>query len=156
MRRKGSEPVTSARLALVTLSLLAGCATTPPQPPPTDLSAICHEVFRRVDRAVAEAGVADGMAARMAGFPYLRVNRFLASYAEEELDDARFGEWVNRMRALGTEAWAVEIANLPAPRCSVTSCGSWARGLHGRAPRWWNARGAWLPPTWPTRPAARR
>src|SRR5688572_7770078 len=99
--------------SLVTLFLvLAGCATAPP--PPTDLSAICHEVFRRVDRAVAEAGVADGMAARVAGFPYLRVNRFLASYAEEELDDARFAEWMNQMVTLGTHAWAIEIANLPA------------------------------------------
>src|SRR5688572_18703752 len=115
--------------SLVTLFVvLAGCATAPPQPPPTDLSAICHEVFRRVDHAVTQAGVADGMAARVAGFPYLRVNRFLASYAEEELDDARFGEWVNRMMALGTEAWAVEIANLPVERAEVLGHELWKLG----------------------------
>ena len=121
-------PVTVHRSLVTLILLLAGCASSPPQPPPTGLSAICHEVFRRVDRAVAEAGVADGMAARVAGFPYLRVNRFLASYAEEELDDARFGEWVNRMRALGTEAWAVEIANLPVERAEVLGHELWKLG----------------------------
>jgi hypothetical protein len=109
------------------LFFLAGCATAPPQPP-ADLKAICHEVFRRVDRAVAEAGVADGMAARMAGFPYLRVNRFLASYAEEELDGARYAEWMNRMMALGTEAWANELANLPAERAEGLGHELWKLG----------------------------
>src|SRR5688572_27367865 len=107
------------------LFFLAGCAIAPPQPPSTDPIAICHEVFRRVDRAVAEAGVADGMAARVAGFPYLRVNRFLASYAEEELDDGRFAEWMNRMVTLGAHAWAIEIANLPAEPAEVLGHELW-------------------------------
>jgi hypothetical protein len=107
------------------LFFLAGCATAPSQPPAADPIAICHEVFRRVDGTVAEAGVADGMAARVAGFPYLRVNRFLASYAEEELDDARFAEWMNRMMALGTEAWSIELANLPAERAEVLGHELW-------------------------------
>jgi hypothetical protein len=110
---------------LVTLLLLAGCASSPPQPSSADPIAVCHEVFRRVDRAVAEAGVADGMAARVTGFPYLRVNRFLASYAEEELDDARFAEWMNRMVALGTHAWAIEIANLPVEPAEVLGHELW-------------------------------
>ena len=64
------------------LALLAGCAVAPRQPAATGPEAQCYEVFLRVDRAVAEAGVQDGMAARVAGFPYLRASRFLASYTQ--------------------------------------------------------------------------
>jgi hypothetical protein len=71
------------------------------------------EVFRRVDAAVAHAGVADGMAARVAGFPYLRVNRFLASYAGEDMTDAQFGDWMRHLAALGADGHAVELGNLP-------------------------------------------
>ena len=96
-------------------TLLAGCATAPaPRADFKEEGAACTEVFRRVDQAVARAGVADGMAARVTGFPYLRVNRFLASYAREEMTDARFAEWKDRMIALGSQAYAAELANLPA------------------------------------------
>jgi hypothetical protein len=67
-----------------------------------------------VDRAVEEAGIGDGMAARIAGFPYLRASRFLASYAQDDLSEAQFDQWLGRMMALGREAHRVELANLPA------------------------------------------
>jgi len=105
--------------ALVCIALLAGCAVAPPRSAPAGPYAGCYEVFRRVDRAVAEAGVADGMAARIDGFPYLRASRFLASYAGEGMDDARFTAWMNRMIALGNQAYEVEIANLPAARAEA-------------------------------------
>ena len=108
--------------------VMAGCAATPPQPSAGDANATCHEVFRRVDAAVAAAGVGDGMAARVAGFPYLRVSRFLASYAEDDLDDARFREWIRRMTALGAEAWAVELANLPADQAEQLGHELWRLG----------------------------
>ena len=81
---------------------------------PSDERAECIEVFRRVDAAVVRAGVADGMAARVAGFPYLRVNRFLASYAGEEMTAAQFAGWMGRLVALGTDGHAVELGNLAA------------------------------------------
>ena len=108
--------------------MLSGCVALPPQPPAADLKAVCHEVFRRVDRAVAEAGVGDGMAARVPGFPYLRVSRFLASYAGEPLDGDRFGDWMSRMTTLGTEAWAIELANLPAQRAEELGHELWKLG----------------------------
>jgi len=105
--------------------LLAGCAVAPPQPAASGPEAECREVFRRVDQAVAEAGVQDGMAARVAGFPYLRASRFLASYAGEEMDDARFADWMSRMIALGRQAHAIEVANLPADRAERLGHSLW-------------------------------
>lgn len=100
--------------ACLLATLLAGCAT--PLSPRVDASADaqseCIEVFRRVDAAVVRAGVVDGMAARVAGFPYLRVNRFLASYAGEEMTAAQFAGWMRRLVALGTDGYAVELGNL--------------------------------------------
>ena len=74
---------------------------------------------------MAEAGVQDGMAARVAGFPYLRVSRFLASYADEEMSDAQFAEWMNRMIALGRQAHAIEIANLPVDQAEALGHALW-------------------------------
>src|SRR4029077_16137747 len=94
------------------LFLLAGCATpTLRIEAPAGERAQCVEVFRRVDAAVSRAGVADGMAARVAGFPYLRVNRFLASYAGQVTGGA-FADWMGRLVALGSDGYAVELGNL--------------------------------------------
>jgi hypothetical protein len=92
---------------------LAGCAVAPGRPT-TGPEAQCHELLQRVDEAVAAAGVQDGMAARIDGFPYLRANRFVASYALEELSTAQFDQWFGRMVTLGREAYRVELSNLPA------------------------------------------
>jgi hypothetical protein len=99
---------------LFCVALLAGCAIAPRQDFAGDPAAECREVFRRVDRAVAEAGVQDGMTARIEGFPYLRADRFLASYAAQVLDGPQFAEWMRRLTALGSRAHAIEIANLSA------------------------------------------
>ena len=103
-------------VTLLWAALLAGCAVAPPQRPAIGPEAQCYEVFQRVDRAVAEAGVQDGMAARVAGFPYLRASRFLASYTRDDLSEAQFDAWMGRMMALAREAHRVELANLPAAR----------------------------------------
>lgn len=114
--------VSSPRQSIAALLVLAGataCApvtfrpTQLPQPVPAAARS-CAEVFHRVDQAVVEAGATDGMAATVDGFPYLRVNRFLASYAHDDLDDAQFREWVSRMTALALESYEFETANLPA------------------------------------------
>ena len=111
--------------AYCSLVLLAGCAVTPQQPPATGPEAECREVFRRVDSAIAAAGVADGMAARVDGFPYLRASRFLASYAREEMSDAQFAEWMNRLIALGRQAHAIEVANLAAGEAEALGHALW-------------------------------
>ncbi len=56
-------PLTADRLLapLAFCALLAGCAVAPRQDASAGPEAECREVFRRVDRAVAAAGVADGI-----------------------------------------------------------------------------------------------
>ena len=54
----------------------------------------------------------DAGAFRVEGYPYLRVNRFLASFRAEVRDTAAFGAWVEQMQALDQEARRYEIANL--------------------------------------------
>ncbi|MCC7487532.1 MAG: hypothetical protein IT529_21370 [Burkholderiales bacterium] len=97
------------------LAALAGCAAAPAHRTAGagDERADCVEVFRRIDAAVDRAGTGDGMSARVAGFPYLRVDRFLASHAAEPMPDAAFAQWMRRMAALGAQAHAIEIGNLP-------------------------------------------
>jgi len=115
-------PVTARHTSLVTRHLgaalvcaaLASCAVAPSPRHATGEEARCYVLFEHVDRAVEEAGVGDGMAARVAGFPYLRASRFLASYTRNELSEAQFDQWVGRMMTLGREAHRVELANLPA------------------------------------------
>jgi len=98
---------------------------------------LCTEILQKIDAAVDEAGVADGMTARVAGFPHLRVNRFLASYASEVLDRNQFGEWINHMRLLGTQAYEFELANL-----SPESTARLEAALQETAPRYQNAGAA--------------
>jgi len=93
----------------------AGCATTVWKPPAAtgDELARCERLFEALDNAVQAAGVRDGGATPVKGFPYLRVNRFLASYRWESMSPEATAWWVERMRRLDEEARAMELANLP-------------------------------------------
>jgi hypothetical protein len=74
----------------------------------------CANYFEVLDQAVLEAGVADRQSRRVQGFPYLRVNRFLASFADQRLAEPALTAWVDRLASLDREARKAEIANLPA------------------------------------------
>jgi len=115
-------------VALFGAALLAGCAVAPTGDRHADPVAECREVYRRVDQAVAGAGVADGMAARVAGFPYLRVNRFLASYSGDTMSDAQFADWMSRMIELGRRGYEVELANLPTEHAEALGIALWDVG----------------------------
>ena len=73
----------------------------------------CSSLFVRVDRAISRAGVKDTQAARIAGFPYLRLNRFLASFRDEVTTDAAFDAWLDRLQRLSEQGYSVELRNLP-------------------------------------------
>jgi hypothetical protein len=74
----------------------------------------CAEWFARLDARVAEARVRDAQDARVAGFPYLRVNRLLASLRPlAETNDIALNALADRMLALDREARRYEIMNLP-------------------------------------------
>ena len=99
------------------LGALAGaCASQAPWPPPPAAASaadVCHALFAAVDARVEEAGVGDAQYARIEGFPYLRIDRFLADPAARPAatGDA-FPVWVRALRARDAEARRVELRNL--------------------------------------------
>ena len=111
------------RLALLLLAALAaGCASYGPRDfvPEArylrggDAVAECARFIGGLDRAVWSAGVADVQEARIAGFPYARINRFLAAPWRPGPEAAEFDAWARRLLQLDRTARGHEIANLPA------------------------------------------
>ena len=95
--------------------LLAGCglvAVHPAASPP--LECVAH--FVSWDQRVADAGVGDGGSHRLAGYPYLRSNRFLASFgdgiAADPADSVRVSAWLEHLRRLDMQARRIELQNL--------------------------------------------
>lgn len=104
------------RLSILPVILLLGaCAVAPPSlPPPTDAAAArCIDLYATLDRAVAEHGTTPSYPVRIEGFPYLRVDRFLASYREQPLDRAEREAWLERLARLDLVAREVELKSLP-------------------------------------------
>jgi hypothetical protein len=107
--------------------LLAGCATPPVWP--TRISdggsaGNCRDFFASLDQQIAEAGVMDSGAFRVKDYPYLRANRFLASFREEAMDSKAFATWMDHMQTLDQESREYEIANLPADAPALVSANS--------------------------------
>ena len=105
-------------LLYLLVGLLAGCAMVPlptrsGRTQETGALGACAVFFAELDDRVEKAGVIDAGAFRVPGYPYLRVNRFLASFSSDVGDEAAFAAWTNRMQALDREARNYEIANLP-------------------------------------------
>ncbi|MFC3286013.1 hypothetical protein [Litchfieldella rifensis] len=103
--------------------LLGGCAAGPEWRdslvPSVAEHRTCLALLTAVDETVAEAGVTDAAAAPVADFPYLRIDRFLASFTGELSEADAFEDWVWRLRDLDAEARQVEIANLPSEERSA-------------------------------------
>lgn len=127
----------AARTLLIALlpALVAGCASlsTPPRPDSPG-GAPCIELFAKIDAQIDAAGVRDGGYARVDGYPYLRVDRFSASFAREIPDMDAFWEWVGYLRANEDEARDIELRNLNLSVQDRTSilldlrgCGGWLR-----------------------------
>lgn len=95
-------------MALTCPLLLAGCAST------AHLSGdgSCRRVLENLDRTIVAAGVSDAGTARVPGFPQLRANRFLASFAGEPLSSEAYGDWLGSLTALGNAARRDAWANL--------------------------------------------
>jgi hypothetical protein len=97
-------------LVVVTLALAAaGCATLPPVIPE---AADCRANYLGIDERVERAGARNGGAHRIEGFPYLRSDRFLASFVAEAREGSTFDAWVLRLRQLDLAARASELRNL--------------------------------------------
>lgn len=103
----------------IVLACLSACATVE-QPHRSDLGSAleevrdCAKLFDHYDSAVDEAGVRDSAYYRIPGFPYLRVDRFLASFRNEVVGEGRaFEAWLARLKELATQARRYELANTP-------------------------------------------
>jgi hypothetical protein len=104
--------------AVLAAGALLGCVApnqgAPPEAPAAAVASQCRQWFARLDNAVDDAGVRDVEARRIAGFSYLRVSRFLASFRNRALaDDAASAAWRQRLAALDARGRGYEIANLP-------------------------------------------
>lgn len=104
-------------LVLTGLSILSGCATWPA--PTRSISenlqgqtGRCATFFALLDEHLVKENTVDGGYARVKHFPYLRVDRFIASFAGEVDDDNALHAWIDRMQALDRSARVSEIANL--------------------------------------------
>ena len=131
-------PGLAKRWSLIALAslILAACAHREPMParPAAPRSQECLTLFERVDARVRRAGVQDAGFARVPGFPYLRVDRYSASFVDEVSNRETFWEWVAQLRANEDLARDVELRNLGLSRVERTElmfelrgCGSWLR-----------------------------
>ncbi|MGD8286460.1 MAG: hypothetical protein PVG08_20260 [Desulfobacterales bacterium] len=117
--------------------VLAGCAMLPL---PTRSDRIgetgslgsCADFFASLDKRTEEAGVIDPGVFRVKNYPYLRVNRFIASFREEIDEKAAFSVWVDRMQALDQDARKHEIANLPSSAVAAIDSINHRAGLYSR------------------------
>ncbi len=115
--------------------LLAGCAAAPPLPraeSPEAVPALCRALFERLDHAVAESGIGDAGAARIDGFPWLRIDRPLASFRFELDTPARRSAWLQRLAAADASGRRHELANLPA-RTRERLAAQWREAASGSA-----------------------
>ncbi|MBT8363126.1 MAG: hypothetical protein KJP23_00375 [Deltaproteobacteria bacterium] len=111
--------ILQAIFVLFVLALLcAGCAMVPVPTRSAHFGETgplgsCADFFASLDKRTEEAEVIDPGVFRVKNYPYLRVNRLLASFREEVDDQVAFAVWVNRMQALDQDARKYEILNLP-------------------------------------------
>lgn len=103
------------RVILPWVVMLVACAVNPPRPLRNPAADHCLELYAALDVAVAEHGAAPSSPARIPGFPYLRVDRFLSSYREQVQNPAETVAWLTRLNTLDREARQMEWDSLPDP-----------------------------------------
>jgi hypothetical protein len=132
-----SRPHTLSRAGLSVALVLAllistGCAVLPTPSlvdrstaPPQTIA--CADWYAALDTHTELAGVRDASAARIAGFPHLRVDRFTASLQDtlplQTANPGAAAALVQRLQQLDIDARRAEIANLP-PQALAQLAGS--------------------------------
>jgi hypothetical protein len=98
----------------LTLLFYAGCATLVANRKVSELERPSEYVhfFKLLDETVAETGVHNASVFQVAGFPYLRTNRFLTGLKNDLDNEARREQWLRWLRRLDLEARRKEIRNL--------------------------------------------
>lgn len=112
--------------------VVAGCASGPARTG-SESAGTCQAQYAVLDEAIKRAGVGEPEFTRIAGFPYLRVNRFLASFRESAIGGTAV--WMEALRQLDVDARRTELRNLGWPErrqheqiATIQRCGlSWAQ-----------------------------
>ena len=115
-RHLASRRWTGGWVLLASLTVVAGCAGPAATRPTAALSeaAVCADWYHKLDAVARQAGISDGGAHRLPGYPFLRSDRFLASFGDDVADNtAAFQAWVDRLAELDREARDAELSNLP-------------------------------------------
>ncbi len=116
-------------LPFASILLVAGCASVDPYrhaPIATHLQRAdrvgdCARLFQRSDRSIDAAGVRDAMSPRVAGFPYLRVDRFNAAFGTQVRTEQQADAWRIRLHALDRKARAFELRNMAGNDAAMTT-----------------------------------
>lgn len=114
----------NAALTLIFLAL-AGCAAEQPRLPisPKTEPSACLQFYQDLDYTVYTNHSEDSGEVRVSGFPYLRSNRFLASFRTEPLSEQAYAQWLEQLRQLDERARILEFANLPPAEAATISSG---------------------------------
>ena len=101
-------------LCLIMSVTLVGCAqlthTTTNQSDSIEVTS-CRQLYQQFDQYLLTRSHRDKNARQLAKFPHLRVNRFLASYSDDNLSDDQFNYWLKRLQVLGNEGYLIELQN---------------------------------------------
>lgn len=105
---------TIAMLALF-ISTLSGCVSNNAvfTSRLSNQAADCLAFYQKLDNTVFEHDVEDSGEMRIPGFPFLRANRFLASFRNETLSPQAYAQWLELLRQKDERARLLEFANLP-------------------------------------------
>jgi hypothetical protein len=102
-------------LKVLAVALLAGCASPGDfRGAPSAEAGECVQWYEALDRATDEARVRDAQYTRIPGYPYLRVDRTLASLRARAAQHPRaLQSFIERLAELDLDARRYEILNLP-------------------------------------------
>jgi hypothetical protein len=106
-----------AFFSLIIASLLSGCATTLPTPEQlahgnNDIKH-CRSLYTAFTQQVTLAKVHDSQTEAIPHFPYLHVDRFLATYKPQPTNRDKYNEWLKLSRQQALHTQTIEYRNLP-------------------------------------------
>ncbi len=98
-------------------ALLTGCSSRSVAPSTAVAHAdnSCNQRLLQLQQRIETEAVADPFGYRIDGYPYLRIDRFLASFDHQLTDPVRFDHWYQQLYQLGQQGRAIEMANLQPP-----------------------------------------
>lgn len=95
--------------------LLTGCGSVPIRFHGKADPAVnsCFEIYDALNKVLQNTGTIDSSAARIPGFPFLRVTPFLAVFKDVLFSVDTWKEWTHRLHELAIDGFALEISHLP-------------------------------------------